>query len=206
MAKKKPIIDNIVFDSWEEVYLYWWAKELKKAGYIEKITLHPKSFVLSDKVAIEHTVPMKRVADKVKAHTILNGHVYTPDTLIEWTYKAEGTFVYNINEAGSHIRRDRFTLMEGHLIPKTKKLYSLIEVKPIFDQNNMTRLAKINQKWMYEKYGIFVSIIVPVKLFKKTFTPLRYTTCNLSSKRRKLEYKVVLLQEFTKPSSQTEFF
>jgi hypothetical protein len=73
----------------------------------------------------------------------------------------------------------------------------LIEIKPIFDQNNMTRLAIINQKWVMEKHGLFVNIVIPDKLFENTFTPKRYLRCDASSKERKLKFSnVKSLDEF----------
>lgn len=74
---------------------------------------------------------------------------------------------------------------------------SFIEVKPSFDQNNMTRLAVLNQKWVFEKFGLFINIVIPEKLFAKTFTPKRYLTCDKSSVKRKIKYKnIISLDEF----------
>jgi len=53
----------------------------------------------------------------------------------------------------------------------------------------MTRLAKINIKWVWDKYGVFVNIIIPEKHFDKTFTPKRFLTTDKSGKPRKIKYK-----------------
>ena len=47
-----------------------------------------------------------------------------------------------------------------------------VEVKPSFDQNNMERLFVNNQKFIYDKCKLFVNLVEPIELFKKTFLPL----------------------------------
>ena len=70
-----------------------------------------------------------------------------------------------------------------------------LEIKPKFDQNNMTRLFKINQKWVFDKHGLFVDLVIPETLFEKTFTPKDYLTTP-TGKQRKLNYKPKSCQEW----------
>jgi hypothetical protein len=79
------------------------------------------------------------------------------------------------------------------------RYFSYIEVKPSFDFKNMTRLVKINQKWVFEKHHIYINIVVPEHLFNRTFTPLKYFTTDKSGKPRKIKYKnKITLQEYLK--------
>lgn len=207
MKKQKRIIeeDGIEFDSYQELYFYWWCKELKEAGYIKKIEAQPKSFELSSAVKVPYVKPMKRVEDKVLEHKIFNEHVYTTDFRIIWSDKAEGVFTFGLNRTNSK----RHSKEEVMLIPANEDgalgmLYSFIEVKPKFDQNNMTRLAKINIWWVWEKYNKHVDIVIPEKLFKKTFTPDRYLITNKSAKARKLDYSPSTLNEFVRSKNNSQ--
>jgi hypothetical protein len=67
----------------------------------------------------------------------------------------------------------------------------------MFDQNNMERLFKVNQKWMWQKHGIFVNLIKPQELFQKTFTPAEYLRTP-TGKPRKLNFKPRNLFDFLK--------
>lgn len=205
MTKELIQEDGITFDSWEEVYFYWWAKELKEAGYVQEIFFHPKSFELSDTLSVPYVKPMKKVKDKVLQHKLLNDHIYTTDCMIIWNTKALGLLTFSLAQVNQmpHLKN------EVELIPAnedggTGTIYSFIEVKPIFDQNNMTRLAKINQKWVWEKYNRYVEIVIPEKLFKKTFTPERYLVTNKSFKARNLKYKPTTLKEFLSSENNSQ--
>jgi hypothetical protein len=186
----KVTYDNIEFDSTEEMHFYWWVKELKEAGYVNSYLPHPKPIVLSPEIRLEYTKPMKRVEDKILSHSILRGHEYTYDGLIQWNDKAKNIFHNNLDEANHAWTKDRFDkLISNYDLCK-------IEVKPMYDQNNMTRLAVINQKWVFEKTGYFINIVKPEKLFAKTFTPDRYRYTDKSKQARKIKFKTRTLQEF----------
>ncbi len=192
------------FDSDEEMYFYWWLEELQEAGYIDSIEHHPMPYKLSDPVIGEYE---KQLKTKVKEETeeLIKGHIYTPDFKIVWSEKAEGLFYEHI---GSLNRKKEKNSLK-YLI-STHGSRTIIEVKPLFDQNNMTRLFKINQKWTYEKHAVFVNMIVPEKWFNKTFTPNRFLTTNKSGKARKIKYKnVISLKDFVgegKEFEQKELF
>lgn len=200
MANTKTIShDGKEFGSWEEIYFYWWMKELQVHGYIQDIVLQPKSFELSGQVKVPYVKPMKRVADKHLEHLLLDSHEYTTDAQIIWNYTAVGLFTFGLNQATSRPHtKEEVKLIPANEDGATGTLYSFIEVKPKFNMHNMIREAKINQKWVMEKYNRFVDIIVPEKLFKRTFTPERYLVTNISMKARKLDYDPITLSEFKK--------
>ena len=119
----------------------------------------------------------------------MQGHVYSPDFSIAWAEKARKIF-FNVCGSKVDLYKSPFItdIFYSHI--------SIIEVKPVFDQNNMTRLFTINQKWMYQLHGVYVQKVVPVKLFEKTFTPKKYLLTDKSGKPRKLKYKPTSLEEF----------
>lgn len=191
--KPKEVIteDGIVFDSNEEMYFYWWVKELKKEGYIDSIEMQPKAFELSDKTVVQHTKLMKKTADKVLDHTLVNEHVYTADALIKWNEKALGIFCYVFPPTTAHEKQTYKLFVCDSL------LYSYFEVKPIFDQNNMTRLVKINIKWVLKDFGVLVNMFIPETVFNTYFTPQRYLFQNKAKGSRKIKYKnIIMLNEF----------
>lgn len=170
---------DLDLDSNEELFFWWWCEELQDKGYILKHVREPKSFVLSDTVKYLH---IKK--NKPTESTLLREHHYTPDSGIIWTNKAIGIFT-EVTE----------TLVSKLLISdSTNTCY--VEVKPSYDQNNMTRLFTINQKWIYQKYDIYINKVIPEKLFEQTFTPTRFLFTNKSKQKRKIKFKVRTLQEY----------
>lgn len=207
MKKEKITEDGYEFDSNEELYFYWWVKELIEAGFIEKYVPHPTVYNLSEELKLPYHKPMKRVAAKEMWKTIINGHEYTPDAGIVWNDNAVGIFTYNLDQSPyMHLESNVPTSRDYFDKIVSKRNKAIIEVKPAFDQNNMTRLAIINQKWVLDKYNKFVNIIVPQKLFNETFTPKRYLLTNLSGKKREIKFKVRTLEEFVtlKKNNQIE--
>jgi hypothetical protein len=187
-----------IFDSNEEMYMFWWFEELQKNGYIETIEAQPKSFNLLTGLRQDYKTKYKRKeGHKMTEETILNGHIYTTDFYVEWTEKAMGIFTVDLLgfERKKKGQAFEYILAQKNLL--TDSYYSYIEVKPVFDQNNMTRLAKINQKWVWQKSKQYINIVIPEKHFNKTFTPIRFLTTNKSKQTRKIKYKNVLtLKDF----------
>lgn len=204
MAKKRDKIKEHGYelDSWEEVAFLWWALALKDAGYIKSIVIEPPSFLLTEPVVVEYLKPMKKVADKMVPEEIMKGNLYTCDVLIEWEERANGIFFLPLHSTTRKKKEAALQYMiaehDGH-----SGWRSYIEVKPIFDQNNMTRLAKNNIKHTFSKYGAFVNLVIPEKLFNKSFTPKRFLFCNKDIKRkRKLKHKnIISLKSFIDNSS-----
>lgn len=200
------------FDSNEEIYFSWWLNELKALGYIKEIIHQPTAYPLSGQVNSEYFEPYKKKeGGKYVTEEILPAHVYTPDVKIIWDASALGVFTEMLN---SSVRKKKNRSFQTIICQTTGEIedglgyYSIIEVKPSFDQNNMTRLAKINIKWVMEKHGDFVNIIIPENHFHKTFTPKKFLFTNKSGKARKIKYKnVVTLKELlSSKRNQTGLF
>lgn len=185
---------DMIFDSKEEMYFSWYLDELKEKGYIKDYS-RSLTYTLSESKGESYIKPMKRVSDKTLTYSYLRGHEYTPDFFVIWTPKALGVFIKDDSNF-----MDKMTNYPFMTYIKTEnkemKICSEIEVKPMFDQNNMTRLAMINIKWLYEKEGILTTVAKPQKVFKDTFTPNRYLTTDKSGKGRKINWKVKTLEDF----------
>ena len=179
------------FHSLEEVYFSWYLDELTEAGFVIKYEHQPSPIRLSPKVSYRWEKPMKTKTKKMNS-ALLQEHVYTPDFKVTWDDAAHAVFFKDVNSVKNH--NDCYFWAETCLLELVWDSY--LEIKPSFDLNNMTRLFSINQKWIYDKLGLYVQKIVPVKLFMETFTPQRYLKTDQGKQERKLLYYPRTLKEF----------
>jgi len=207
---EKDANTDIEYESKEELYVSFYLDELKKAGFVTDWKYQPKTYQLFDPLTYIWLKELKS-KEKQQNSTLLHGHVYTPDFFIVWNERARCILF--------HTPSDKFNLKLSPFIAHSGNNLSIIDVKPAFDMQNMTRLFIINQKWMMDKYGLYVQKIVPIKevkhykkqspnkksvythstwsgIFPKTFTPGRYFFTDISKKPRKINYKAIRLQEF----------
>ena len=177
----------VEFDSIGELHFSYWTDQLIQEGYIEQVVLQPESYDLSCKVIKPYVKKMKRVSDKTLFQTVYQPHIYTPDVLIIWTKKAKGIFYITIEDTCKVLPHHLFANWQGF---ENRDVWATtIELKPSFDHQNMTRLASLNIKWVYEKYNHIIEIVKLPAFFKKTFTPDRYLLTDKSYVPRKLKYK-----------------
>jgi len=191
------------FDSAGELHFSWWLQELKEAGYIKEIIHQPKAYSLSQQFNVDYfELYKKKEGGKYVSEEILPAHIYTPDVKIIWDQSAIDVFATPLLGIARKKKSRSFQkiICQQELQWKddpSALYFSIIELKPAFDQNNMTRLAKINIKWVWEKHGEFVQVIIPEKHFDKSFTPQRYFFTDKTGKPRKIKYKnVKTLKEF----------
>lgn len=178
------------YDSDEELYFVWWLQELKSAGYIESWKYHPKPFPLSDKVYIHWQKELK-TKNKKMISTLLQEHNYQADFLIRWTEQSKDLFF--ASTLNQNILKYPFV---ADKIESGSYYRSIVDVKGTFNQNDAWRRFSIDQKWVWQKFSIYVQKVIPIKLFQKSFTPIRFLDTNKSKKSRKLNYKPISLFEF----------
>lgn len=177
---------GIAFDSLEELAFLQWADDLKKAGYIKSIR-RADSYLLCESMTIGYAEQLK-TKSKPMQQTILHGHSYNPEFEIIWDKKALDKFVHLIGIPKKH---DKAFLGWK----RGDEIVTIIEIKPLFDQNNMERLFKVNQKWMWDKHAVFVNLVKCPELFPKTFTPNAYLTTP-SGFKRKIKWKIRSLYHY----------
>jgi len=141
--------DNIQFDSHEELVFYRWCKEAEMAGYLERFEYHPKPLKLSGRI-VRRTQKILKAKIKTIDKFLLHPHEYTLDFVLYPTVLFE-----------------RF---KHGLVEFVDNVY-YIDVKGGFNLYNNHRDFSINQKWVYEKFGIYVNKVEPKKFFAKTWTP-----------------------------------
>jgi len=177
-----------------ELHFLWMIKELQKAGYIRSYICQPPPFILSEQEFFLIRKPMKRVPDKMIDRELLDGHIYTADFKIFWTEAAHGLFFCPLTPMEMEYPNAPFI---AHY-DTNEGFYSVVECKPDYDQNNMTRLFRINQKWVYSLFRTYVNLVKTPSFFKHTFCPQRYLYTDKSGKPRKIDFKVRTLAEYLK--------
>lgn len=179
--KYEEEVNGVPVDSIGEVYFAWYFEELKQAGYVQEYK-RGQSYLLSDSLINNYVVQLK-TKSKPCHDTILMGHSYNLDYEVTWT---DLGVKYFCNKFG-----EKFT--KPFVCDINNKSY--FEAKPAYDFNNMTRLATLNIKWLYQKYGIYTQVIIPERIFKKTFTP-KLMLKTKTGKDRKLNFTVKSLEEY----------
>lgn len=196
MAKKKQSASvdlTYKYDSNEELYICWYLEELYSKGYIKEFTRQgAESYILSLKKDVSYIKKIKKRTNEIVhgSKVLLHSHIYTPDFDILWDKSALGKFI-SLNEVEFALGRVPFYVHQAE-----DYLYSCIEVKPEWNAFNMTRLFTLNQKWVHDKWGVFVQMVQPVPLFKKTFTPNRYLLTDKSMVPRTLKHKPRTFEEY----------
>lgn len=153
----------------------------------------PSTFTLSETkwYPILRQLKTKTKVDKL---SLMDEHKYTPDFLIEWNEEYLNKFFRLINDE-TCARKCPFFASRGK---KNNKPYTFIETKGIFDANNMTRAFRLSQKWLYDKYDLYVQLCIIPDMFQKVFTPQRYLLTYKTMKPRTLpkNYKLLTLNEY----------
>lgn len=164
--KTTLVYKGVKFDSDEEVFVAMWLQELQDAGLVTRWSRAELPYHMTEGLKrnwIKETQLKTKLKKETKTDTLLRPSEYTPDFIINFSAKGIELFV---------------GLLEPENEYETGKLFYkntpgvILEVKPEFDQNNMERLFKLNQKFLWNKEKIFVNLVEPVALFKKTFLPL----------------------------------
>ena len=182
---------DIVFDSDEERYFYWYLQELQKRKIVTYLKYHPKPFLLSERVSHE-CLEEKKTKTKHVDRFLMHPHSYQADFLIYWDPGYEGRLF---------MRLDGWLDLNYPFIANTNKLkepFSVIDVKGSFAgrHNNSAVTFPLDQKWTYSKYKIYVQKIIPKDIFSHTFTPNKYLTTNKSGKARKISHEIKSLDEY----------
>jgi hypothetical protein len=189
--------DGKLIQSDEELYVAFWLAELKEAGYVKEYQLQPAPFRLSEDIMFSWTkdTSTKTIKNRTeqKYSCMLEGKIYTPDVRVVWNESARNIF-YTINIPQSNKCKLLIAHHKFNAIFEEVEAVSYIEVKPHFDQNNMEREFKINQKWVYQLHNTFVNLVVPNKFFPYNFTPQQCIDTMVyvkqtTTKKRGIKYK-----------------
>lgn len=166
----------------EEYYFYFWCLTLRNLGYIKEIVFQPPVFNITPKQTYQYIKLMKSKT-KLAENTLLNPHTYQADYVIEWNKSAHHIFFEILGGADNYKSKNEVLLLAQY---RKDKIISVIDTKGAVSfahaRNNSTVIKfPINQKLVYQKFGIYVNKVVPFAsndkrncLFSKTFTPDEY--------------------------------
>lgn len=173
------------FASDEECYFSWYLSELFEAGFVRGSKYQPKPFPLAEKQEYSFIKQLKTKTKQINK-TLLREHQYQADFMLFWTPKAEYKF-FTPND-----------LLSLPFVAQTSQrgFRTILDVKGTFNQNDAWRRFSIEQKWVWQKYGLYVQKIIPDKLFKATFTPSKYLLTDKSGKPRKIAWETRTLAEY----------
>ena len=179
----------IIYDSEEEGHFAEYLQELVSIGFIQSWHYHPKPFLLCEKATYQYNEQLKTKTN-IKNGFLLNQHSYQADFLVYWYEKAHILF-YGILNNGDQAMKYPFVANNNG------RIWSVIDTKGSFigPHNNSAISFPLDQKWVYQKYGIYVQKVIPKKLFESTFTPLAYTKTP-TGKDRKINFKVKTLTDY----------
>lgn len=142
-------LDDITFDSLEEIEFYLFLKDALRLKIISSFEYQPKSYLLAPKVTSVINIPYKRKKGyKRIVKTLLQPHSYTADFKF--------TPGPNFDKLGTN-----------HQLQINKDNSILVDVKGAYNRFGGDRVFPINQKWLYAKYKLHVTKLIPLQFFKK---------------------------------------
>jgi len=182
-------------DSKDEVYFSWWLDELQMAGAISTWEYQTPTIELSKKKTYEvDTLSPKLKKPGTKKYQLFPAHTYTADFFIVW-----GSLVSPFHQTLNMRKRlDRHFVSQAKLIAGVPRCVSRVDIKPSYvKRTDNETLFRVNQKWVFDKTGIYIQAIQFEKLFSMTFTPQRYMITDKGQAIRKIrDWKVRSLEDF----------
>lgn len=178
------------YDSKEELWFEWYLDELYELGLIKSYYYHPPSFELSLPVSYK-LEERKKTKTNILTREFLKSHDYQLDFKIIWDYVALGK-LFNI--IGETVKQKAYFWAARD----DNDFISYVDVKGAFaaKNNNSATTFPLNQKWLWDKYGIYVQkVMVSNKrnsVFAKTFTPEKFLTTEKTGQDRMIHYKPIL--------------
>lgn len=186
------------FETKEEMYAYWWLKELEDAGLIEDLTYTGQDTDGSISI-LEKTE--KLVVDLESR----KGFVQVKKRQLEGTLSYKPDFRFHVTDEGRMIVAGPYGIDTGEPMmacaPGFKSV--IVEVKPVvmrgrvnMGSHDSMRRFKVIQKILLHR-GTYVSLLEIPKLFKETFVPKRYFFCDKKvSQPRKIGFDTMSLDQF----------
>jgi hypothetical protein len=194
------------FDSDEELFFSYYLNELEEHGVIKEWSYHPEKFLLSERIVHIYEKQLK-TKSIIKDSVILNNHEYQADFFIRWNPQWYGKIYMSLTS--------KLYVNDFYFIASNDKHFTVVDVKGTFagKHNNSAISFPLDQKWTYQKYGIYVQKIVPVprlykgkltpsdSLFPNTFTPKKYLLTP-TGMARKINFKVISITQYLNSISE----
>ena len=163
---------QLQLDSIEERDFLFWCCEAVELSIISDFEYQPKTFILSDAVKIQ------TCNNRLKS--LFRQHVYTPDFSITFNGEKQKQLAIEFN-------------ISHEQISDCNIVY--IDVKGTFNKNDGGRSFSINQKWVWQKFNIYINKLVPVVFFKKYGVPQKSVLTEKTKKPRKAFLNLISIKE-----------
>ncbi len=199
VKKQSPIKIGIYLglehESFCEISCIYFAEELIKQGYVDRIERSP-SYLLCNPVQHTYVEQLKKTSKQV-TQTISQGVSYTPDFDIYFTEKARGIFFW---ELGSTEKWDKHLLVAQRV---NDCFRASCEVKPDFSRASTTPKSVQSMKWLMQKHNVYCNLFRPNRVFEGLFVPDKYRLTERGTPRL-LKFKPLTLQEYLKKCKNAE--
>lgn len=170
----------IPYKSWDEYYFALWLADLKDNGYVSYWGYEQEATQILPSMYAQFKT---RKTDKPVKRLLFRGMSYTPDFTVYFTEKAVTEGVIHVMDGESYYEdfKDAHIVSLGGLGDVqvdgggNAHYITYIELKPKYDQRNMTRVFKDRQKTLYFIHTKYVCLIKGMdSLFLDTFAPKEY--------------------------------
>ncbi len=135
---------SVEVDSLEEAEVFEWLLKAVELGVITDFEYQPSSYVLFEGAKYKDS--------KGKDKCLFRDHVYSPDFSISFDLSNERL-----------IQEFKCPVIDE----KNNTAKIVVDVKGVFMSNGSGRSFSLNQKWVFQKYGIYVYKLVPKDFFMK---------------------------------------
>ena len=154
-------------------------RELNSKNVVTSFIYEPERFCLSGSFTTSKEVVVKNKQKTVKRNLLMS-HSYSCDFKVVWNAEYKDQLFSDVNDIK----------LNTHFVAQkiNEEWISYLEVKPEWDFNNMTRLFILNQKWVYDKHGVYIQLFKPIEFFKSFFIPERYKYTDAKLENRKINF------------------
>jgi len=158
------------YDSTEEKNFHKWLDKLKEKGWIKSIE-YQYVFQLNEGFNV---LRPKQLKTKVRydEKPLVKKKIYTVDFKVVWDEKVPDEFLQKLPPTDQLVSGTNI-LKEGLFVANNEdgELVTYFEVKGSWNVHNSIRIAKDRINWVWDKYKIYIEMVVPSVLFKETFDP-----------------------------------
>lgn len=167
-AKSKPTADGIVFASDAELDFHYFLKDCTEYGLVEEVIYQPPAYALAPKATRQIWKSFKTKPPEPRERHMFHPHVYTADWSVVWGAKFFEVFPHApLLLVDADDRKSREILDLQFYAKQGIKGWGILDVKGTYNQHGGDRAFPIHQKWMWDKFGIPLTKIVPQEFFQK---------------------------------------
>lgn len=192
MSKAKSELIDGIWKSKEEWYTSWYLDELKQAGIVGNWKYEPTTYNLTLPASFEYLDDSIRKPNK-KVKSLLRACTYTPDFYVPWNPLFKSKFLKVLGDVSISELTNPFF---AQIYPE--KYNSQWDTKGGYKRANGHETFTAKQAMLYQRHCVYCQEFVPKKIFEETFTPKRYLWTDGGKQVRKIDFKIVTLEEYLK--------